>query len=106
MKAFFIKIIKIFLIGIGIAALGWIVLIMLPKPVFGPEEDVELGKQVVMSIEESGEAENTQVWFMSDNGGCAEFLNEDGGAPSSFRYQIPTADGRPIRPSRPFSIRA
>ena len=55
MKAFFIKIIKIFLIGIGIAALGWIVLIMLPDPVFGPQEDVELGKQVVMSIEESGE---------------------------------------------------
>ncbi len=54
MKAF-VKILKVILIVIGISALGWLVLIMLPEPVFGPEDDVELGKQVVMSIEENGE---------------------------------------------------
>lgn len=51
----FTKILKFLAIVAGVAAIGWIILILLPEPVFGPEEDVELGKQVVMSIEEEGE---------------------------------------------------
>ena len=30
-------------------------------------------------------------------GGCAEFLAEDSASPEPFRYDIPTADGRPMR---------
>lgn len=55
MQAFLIKLLKFTVITIAIIGLGWMVFILLPDPVFGPEEDVELGKQVVMSIEESGE---------------------------------------------------
>ena len=50
-----VKILKFFVIAVAVAAIGWVIFILLPEPVFGPEEDVELGKQVVMSIEESGE---------------------------------------------------
>lgn len=39
----------------AIALIGWLALIIWPKPVFGPEQDVDLGRQVVQSIEESGE---------------------------------------------------
>jgi predicted Zn-dependent protease len=42
----------------GIAALAviiWLFLILWPAPVFGPEQDVELGKQVVQGIMETGE---------------------------------------------------
>ena len=38
--------------------------------------------------------ENTIIMFLSDNGGCAEFLAEDGGAPDKFPYSAPTKDGR------------
>ncbi len=55
MQAFLIKLVKFTVITIAVFALGWTVFILLPDPVFGPEQDVELGKQVVMSIEESGE---------------------------------------------------
>ena len=34
--------------------------------------------------------------FMSDNGGCAEFLKEDTSTESWGRYNIPTVDGRKI----------
>ncbi len=49
------KILKFFVTIVTVAAIGWVIVILWPKPVFGPEEDVELGKQVVMSIEEGGE---------------------------------------------------
>ena len=39
--------------------------------------------------------DNTLIMFMSDNGGCAEFLAEDGAG--AQRYQYHTADGAPIR---------
>ncbi len=50
-----IKILKFVVIAIAVTAIGWVIFILLPDPVFGPEEDVELGKQVVLSIEDSGE---------------------------------------------------
>jgi len=40
--------------------------------------------------------ENTMVLFLSDNGGCAEFLAEDTNRPEPWRYNLPTRDGRPI----------
>ncbi len=42
-------------------------------------------------------ADDTLVMFLSDNGGCAEFLAEDTDRANPFRYSIPTADGRTIR---------
>jgi len=47
--------------------------------------------RIVRKLEEHGELENTLVMFMADNGGCAEFCNEDG---TRERYGIPTRDGR------------
>lgn len=53
---FLIKLVKLIATVVAIAALVWIVLIFFVQdPVFGPEQDVELGKQVVQSIEEQGE---------------------------------------------------
>lgn len=53
---FLIKLIKVIAAVVGIAALFWIILIFFVRdPVFGPEQDVELGKQVVQSIEEQGQ---------------------------------------------------
>lgn len=55
MKKLF-KVIGKIITGIAaIAVIIWLALMLWPKPVFGPEQDVELGKQVVQSIEESGE---------------------------------------------------
>jgi arylsulfatase len=34
--------------------------------------------RILRALEESGVADNTLVLFLSDNGGCAEFLQEDG----------------------------
>jgi arylsulfatase A-like enzyme len=52
---------------------------------------------VVAALEESGEIDNTLIMFLSDNGGCAEFLAEDSGTPEPFRYNIPLPDGTPMR---------
>lgn len=55
MKNFLKKIVKILAAIAGMFALFWLYIIFLaPEPVFGPAEDVELGKQVVQSIEEEG----------------------------------------------------
>ena len=53
--------------------------------------------QVVRALEDQGVAEDTLVLFLSDNGGCAEFLQEDGEAPDPSRYVHPTVDGRLVR---------
>ena len=52
---------------------------------------------VLESMQRRGDSENTIVIFLSDNGGCAEFLQEDGEADSwpGF-YSRPTLDGRPV----------
>ncbi len=49
------KLLKLLLALVLLAGIGWLVVILLPSPVFGPEEDVALGKQVVMSIEEDAD---------------------------------------------------
>ena len=60
---------------------------------------------VLGALQDSGIEENTLVLFLSDNGGCAEFLAEETGRPEPFRYSIPTADGRPMRVGNTPSIR-
>jgi len=52
--------------------------------------------RIMTNLRQSGLEENTLVMFLSDNGGCAEFLAEDTNKPQPFRYNIPTPDGRPI----------
>jgi arylsulfatase len=46
-------------------------------------------------LREAGAAENTLVVFLSDNGGCAELLHEDGR--QGDREWRTTRDGRPVR---------
>ena len=52
---------------------------------------------VMEAIRRRGDEDNTLVMFLSDNGGCAEFLREDG-EPTSWPgfYARPTIDGRPV----------
>ncbi len=58
--------------------------------------DRSIGR-VLRAIEERGELDSTLIMFLSDNGGCAEFLREDGDRESwpGF-YDRPTIDGRPV----------
>lgn len=61
-------------------------------------EQVDRGIGKLMAkLEERGEADNTVVVFLADNGGCAEFLAEDGPEPDPDRYNYPTVDGRVVR---------
>ncbi len=53
--------------------------------------------QIMETIRELGLEEDTLVMFLSDNGGCAEFMAEDSDKPQPSRYNIPTYDGRPMR---------
>ena len=53
--------------------------------------------RVMAQLRESGLEENTLVMFLSDNGGCAEFLQEDFNIPQPSLYARPTLDGRPVR---------
>jgi arylsulfatase len=50
--------------------------------------------RVLDALRRRGLEENTLVMFLSDNGGCAELLAEDG---HSARYATQTPDGRAIR---------
>jgi arylsulfatase A-like enzyme len=49
---------------------------------------------IVDALRRTGQLENTLILFLSDNGGCAEFLREDGTHGSA---RPTTLDGRPIR---------
>ena len=54
--------------------------------------DQSIGR-LVHSLRTLGKLDDTLIFFLSDNGGCAEFLAEDGFAQ---RYPDKTIDGRPI----------
>jgi len=53
--------------------------------------------RVLQKLEERNILDNTIVLFMSDNGGCAEFLQEDSNNPDPSKYNYPTVDGREVR---------
>ena len=49
--------------------------------------------RIIDRLRELGQEQSTLVMFLSDNGGCAEFLAEETDD-SPFRYNFPTRDGR------------
>ena len=51
---------------------------------------------IVATLSRRKALDNTLIFFLSDNGGCAEFLKEDTDAPAPHRYNMPTVDGRPM----------
>ncbi|MDP6107665.1 MAG: sulfatase-like hydrolase/transferase, partial [Candidatus Brocadiia bacterium] len=61
--------------------------------------------RVMSRVRELGQEENTLVMFLSDNGGCAELLREDGGSSRPSLYGMPTVDGRPMRLGNNTSLR-
>ena len=44
-----------------------------------------------------GATDNTLIMFLSDNGGCAEFLAEDTQRPEPSQYASPNPDGTPVK---------
>ncbi len=54
-------------------------------------------KSIIDELRRNGTYDNTLIFFLSDNGGCAEFLAEESSQKEPFRYNIPTPDGRRIR---------
>lgn len=62
--------------------------------------DQSIGR-LVSHLENINELDNTIILFLSDNGGCAEFLREDGWCQW---YDHPTWDGRPMRLGNDLSI--
>ncbi|MFC1718647.1 arylsulfatase, partial [Candidatus Poribacteria bacterium] len=58
--------------------------------------DQGVGK-IVNKIRDLGMEDNTIIMFLADNGGCAEFLREEGKSGTwPEHYSIPTRDGRPV----------
>lgn len=53
--------------------------------------------RIVSTLDEMGLTEDTLIMFLADNGGCAEFLAEDSDRPQRAAFDVPTADGRPLR---------
>ena len=53
--------------------------------------------RILHKLRELGIEDNTLVMFLSDNGGCAEFLAEDTNWPSPSQYDTPNLDGKPVR---------
>ena len=57
--------------------------------------DQGVGK-IVSALRRAGADSNTIVMFLSDNGGCAEFLAEESSQPQPHRYIGPNPDGTPL----------
>ena len=53
--------------------------------------------RIMASLKAHGMERNTLIMFMSDNGGCAEFLAEDGSLPQPSRYRGTNPDGTIVR---------
>ena len=58
--------------------------------------DQGIGK-ILAKLRELELDEDTVVMFLSDNGGCAEFLAEETERPTPLQYSTPTPDGRKIQ---------
>jgi len=52
---------------------------------------------ILDALRRLGKDRDTRVFFLSDNGGCAEFVAEDPNKPETSRCNIPTRNGRPMR---------
>ncbi len=52
--------------------------------------------RILAALRSAGIDDNTLIMFMSDNGGCAEFLAEDGSMPQPARYGGVNPDGTPV----------
>jgi arylsulfatase len=50
--------------------------------------------RVIETLRATGQLDNTLIMFLSDNGGCAEFLAENGRKENELPF---TLDGRPVR---------
>ena len=63
--------------------------------------DQSIGR-LIRSLKHQKKLDNTLIFFLSDNGGCAEFLAEDG-----FLQRFPdkTADGRPVELGNKIGLR-
>ncbi len=53
--------------------------------------------RILDKVRELGAEDNTLVMFLSDNGGCAEFLAEDTDRPVPSQYASPNPDGTPVK---------
>ncbi len=53
--------------------------------------------RITDALRRHGVDDNTLVMFLSDNGGCAEFLAEDGSMPQPARYRGNNPDGSTVR---------
>ncbi len=58
--------------------------------------DQGIGK-IMAALKAHGVSDNTLVMFLSDNGGCAEFLAEDSARPQPAQFNTPTLDGSEMR---------
>ena len=53
--------------------------------------------RILTKLKELNIQDDTVIMFLSDNGGCAEFLAEDSLLPTPTQYASPTPDGRKIQ---------
>ena len=58
--------------------------------------DQGIGK-IVAALKQNGALDDTMIIFLSDNGGCAEFLYEDSNSPDPSRTIPLTRDGREVK---------
>ena len=58
--------------------------------------DQNIGR-VLSYLKEANQEKNTLIFFLSDNGGCAEFLLEEPGKPDPSIWGDRTRDGKPMR---------
>ena len=62
--------------------------------------------RILDALDRNGISDNTLVMFLSDNGGCAEFLHEEGRSePDESLSGMKTRDGLPVRVGNDPSIR-
>ena len=52
--------------------------------------------RILAALRSAGVDDNTLIMFLSDNGGCAEFLAEDGSLPQPSRYRGTNPDGTQV----------